>query len=124
MRKIAPLPCQEAYAKRLAALLSFHLHKNILIDDGICVDDLPSMSAVVVAPTGQGKTYLIRKMAELMGINCIIVDCSTLCREGWKGVSLSQRLMAAQKSVTDPAMFAKSILFLDEFDKIAKPKSS
>ena len=118
MQKIAPLPCQEAYARQLAAILSFHIHKNILIDDGTSVDDLPSMSAMVVAPTGQGKTYLIRRMTELLGLSCINVDCSTLCREGWKGVSLSQRLLAAKRSVKDPTVFARSILFLDEFDKL------
>ena len=118
MQKIAPLPCQEAYARRLASILSFHIHKNILVDDGTSVDDLPSMSALVVAPTGQGKTYLIRKMAELLDLNCIIVDCSTLCREGWKGVSLSQRVLASKRSVKDPTVFARSILFLDEFDKL------
>lgn len=119
MRKIAPLPCQENYARQLASILSFHVHKNILMDDGISVDDLPSMSALVVAPTGQGKTYLIRKMAEILDLNCIVVDCSTLAAEGWKGVSLGQRLLAAKKdSGLKEEVFAKSLLFLDEVDKI------
>ena len=118
MRKIAPLPCQKDYARQLASILSFHIHKNTLMDDGISVDDLPSMSAVVVAPTGQGKTYLIRKMAEILDLNCIVVDCSTLAAEGWKGVGLSQRLMAAKDSCAKREVFERSLLFLDEVDKI------
>lgn len=117
MRKIAPLPCQEKYARQLASILSFHVHKNILMDDGISVDDLPSMSAVVVAPTGQGKTYLIRKMAEILDLNCIVVDCSTLAAEGWKGVGLGQRLLAAKEGLKTE-IFERSLLFLDEVDKI------
>lgn len=117
MQHVAPLPTQAAYTRNLAAIISMHIHKNRLIDDGISPDELPAPSAIVVAPTGQGKTYLIRKMAEYVGLNVIIIDCGTLAAEGWKGISLSQRLAAASKEVP-PEVFAKSILFLDEVDKL------
>ena len=118
MQHVAPLPSQAAYARNLAAIFSMHIHKNQLIDDGISSDELPAPSAVVVAPTGQGKTYLIQKMAEYVGLNVIIIDCGTLAAEGWKGISLSQRLAAAFKEVKDEDTFARSFLFLDEVDKL------
>lgn len=90
MRTVAPLPCQKAYLKQLASIMSFHIHRNHLMDEGYLVDDLPPMSAIVIAPTGQGKTFLLRKMAEAIDLNLITVDCSTLAAEGWKGVGLSQ----------------------------------
>lgn len=117
MQHVAPLPSQADYARNLAAIFSMHIHRNQLIDDGIPADELPVPSAVVVAPTGQGKTYLIRKMAECIGLNTIVVDCGTLAAEGWKGISLSQRLAAASKETT-PEAFSRSILFLDEVDKL------
>ena len=118
MRAVAPLPCQKEYLKNLASILSFHIHRNQLMDEGYLVDDLPSMSAIVVASTGQGKTFLLRKMTEVIGVNLITVDCSTLAAEGWKGVGLAQRLLQAQKESKDPHRFACSILFLDEVDKL------
>lgn len=115
---VAPLPCQEEYLRQLATIVSFHIHRNHLMDEGYLADDLPQVSALVVAPTGQGKTYLLRKMAETVGLNLITIDCSTPSAEGWKGMGLSQRLLAAQKEIKDHKVFAQSILFFDEIDKL------
>jgi len=117
-KAVAPLPCQEEYLRQLATIVSFHIHRNHLMDEGYLADDLPPVSALVVAPTGQGKTYLLRKMAETVGLNLITIDCSTLSAEGWKGIGLSQRLLTAQKELNDHKSFARSILFLDEIDKL------
>lgn len=118
LKVVAPLPCQEEYLRQLATIVSFHIHRNHLMDEGYLTDDLPPVSALVVAPTGQGKTYLLRKMAETVGLNLITIDCSTLSAEGWKGIGLSQRLLTAQKELNDHKAFARSILFLDEIDKL------
>lgn len=118
MQRVAPLPSQRAYARSLATIFSMHIHRNQLIDDGVSPDELPAPSAVVVAPTGQGKTFLVRKMAECIGLNTIVIDCGTLTAEGWKGISLSQRLAAAAKEAKNEETFSKSILFLDEVDKL------
>ena len=120
LKRVAPLPSQAAYAQSLASIFSMHIHRNELIDDGFSPDELPAPSAVVVAPTGQGKTFLIRKMAECLNLNVITVDCSTLTPEGWKGSALSQRLSAAKSSAKSERIFLRSILFLDEVDKLAK----
>ena len=118
MQIVAPLPCQEEYLRQLSSILSFHIHRNQLMDEGYLADDLPPVSAIVVAPTGQGKTFLLRKMVEALDLNLITVDCSTLAAEGWKGVGLAQRLLTAQKEAKDPKSFERSILFLDEVDKL------
>lgn len=112
MKTVATLPCQKEYLQKLASILSFHIHRNHLMDEGYLADDLPPMSAIVVAPTGQGKTFLLRKMAESIGLNLITIDCSTLAAEGWKGVGLGQRLLSAQKEAKDAKSFERSILFL------------
>ena len=117
MKHVAPLPCQAAYAHNLAGIFSMHIHRSKLLDEGVSPDDLPAPSGIVVAPTGQGKTYLIRKMAELLELNLITIDCSALSREGWKGTTLSEYLAAAKESARDQKAFERSILFLDEIDK-------
>ena len=118
MKQIAPLPCQEEYLRQLADIMSFHLHRNELMDTGIKAEELPAPSALVVAPTGQGKTFLLRKMSEVANINVIVVDGSTLAAEGWKGVALGQRLLAAKEQIPNGRHFARSILFIDEIDKM------
>ena len=118
LQKVAPLPSQVEYAHNLASIISMHIHRNELIDDGFSPDELPTPSAIVVAPTGQGKTYLVRKMAECLDLHVITIDCSTLSAEGWRGTALSQRLAAAQEEIKDEEAFARSILFFDEIDKL------
>lgn len=118
MQCVAPLPCQQTYVRQLSSLLALHVNKNILLDDGYTPDVLPTASAIVVAPTGTGKTYLLRKMAECLDLNLIAMDCSTLAAEGWKGVGLGQRLLAAKEEAKSAAMFERSVLFLDEVDKL------
>lgn len=116
---VAPLPSQEGYMKSLAGLLAMHLNRNQLIDDGYAPDDLPVPSAIVVAPTGQGKTFLLRKMVKTLNLNLITVDCSTLVGENYKGVSLSQRIAGAMEEAKDEKSFQQSVLFLDEADKLS-----
>lgn len=118
IKQIAPLPCQEEYMRQLASIMSFHLHRNELLDRGMDVDELPAPSAVVVAPTGQGKTFLLQKMAEVAHINVIVVDGSSLSAEGWKGAALGQRILAVREQIKDDTIWSRSILFIDEVDKM------
>jgi ATP-dependent Clp protease ATP-binding subunit ClpX len=118
LQHVAPLPSQAEYARNLASILSMHVHRNELIDDGLSPDELPAPSAIVVAPTGQGKTFLLRKMAESLELNVITIDCSTLSAEGWKGTSVSQRLAAAKEDAKNQRAFERSIVFFDEIDKL------
>lgn len=118
MRTVAPLPCQESYARELAAIFAFHIKKNALMDAGFSADSLPYQGAVVVAPTGTGKTFLLKAAAKILKVNTIIIDCGSLCKDGWKGPSFSQQLMAAKNAAEDRESFERSILFLDEIDKI------
>jgi len=124
MRKVVPLPSQMGYVNDLAAIFSMHIHRNQLMDQGFTADELPVPTAIVVAPTGLGKTYLVRKMAESLDIHFISVDCSTLVSEGFKGVSLSQRLAGARETAKDQKTYERSVLFLDEVDKLCSLDSN
>lgn len=116
--KVAPLPCQENYARQLCNLVAYHCRKNTLIDLGIPVDELPYQGALVIAPTGQGKTYLLRTIAKIVDINVIMMDASTLSHEGWKGNTLSQLLSGNEQELDDYDKWKRSILFIDEIDKM------
>ena len=110
--------------KNLAMILAMHINRNLLMDDGYTPDDLPAPSAIIVAPTGQGKTFLLRKMVKALELNLITVDCSTLVGESYKGVSLSQRIAGAMEEAKDEQVFSRSILFFDEVDKLCATGTS
>lgn len=118
MLNVAPLPCQASYVRQLASVFSVHMKKAELIQAGFSAEDLPAVSAIIIAPTGQGKTFLMQQMAKVLGINLITLDGSALCHEGWRGVSLSQQLVAAKHSQNNEEAFSRSILFVDEVDKL------
>lgn len=118
MDEIAPMPCQQAYAEQLSSIFAYHDRKNMLIDAGFSPDSIPYQGGLVVAPTGQGKTYLLKAAAKILNTNVICLDASSISHEGWKGPSLSQQLLATKHALNDNEKWARSILFLDEFDKI------
>ena len=118
MATMAPLPSQESCARELASIFSFHLTNIALMDVGLVPDELPQQHAIMVAPTGVGKTYLLRHIAKACDVNMIFMDGSSLSRDGWKGASFGQQLSAAKKALDDDDWFARSVLFIDEADKM------
>lgn len=118
MATMAPLPGQESCARDLSAIFSFHLAKMELMDAGFAADELPQQHAIMVAPTGAGKTYLLRHIAKACGVNMIFMDGSSMSRDGWKGASFSQQLLAAKNAAKNYHTFARSVLFVDEADKM------
>lgn len=120
---LVPLQCQERYARQLASLLSMHLKRSALMEYGFPAESLPSCSAIIVSGTGQGKSFILRQMAKTIGVNLIVVDASTLAKETWKGATLGERLLAEKEAAKDMSVFRKSLLFIDEIDKIRMHKS-
>lgn len=118
MATMAPLPGQESCARDLASIFSFHLAKMMLMDAGFAADELPQQHAIMVAPTGAGKTYLLKHIAKACGVNMVFMDGSSMTRDGWKGVSFSQQLWSARNALRDDEKFARSIVFVDEADKM------
>ena len=115
MTTMAPLPSQESCARELAAIFSFHLTKMELMDAGFAADELPQQHAIMVAPTGVGKTYLLRHIAQVCDVNVIFMDGSSVTRDGWKGVSFGQQLWTAKNALKDDEKYARSIVFVDEY---------
>lgn len=112
-QEIVPADFQKNFIKEISSIYSYHIKRHKLIESGYSKDLLPFLSAIIVAPTGSGKTFILKKMAELNGINLISIDGSTLAKEGWKGVSLSKHLISVKDFKNTP-----TILFIDEADKL------
>jgi len=59
------------------------------IECGTDVDDLPTISQLIIASTGSGKTYLISQLAKAAGLGFYTIDASSITPPGYKGINLS-----------------------------------
>ena len=80
--KIIPLNSQQETINNITALLSLHLKKLNALENGAETDFLPTLSELIIAPTGSGKTYLISKLAEAANLPFYTIDCSMLLASG------------------------------------------
>ena len=117
-KDIAILPCQEKCLYDLCALFAYHTKRNALLDMGCDSDVIPYQSGLLVADTGSGKSFLIRAIAKQLDVNVVFIDGSSLSRDGWKGVTLNQQLGAALVSAGDINSLERSVVVIDEFDKM------
>lgn len=109
---IVPLECQKGYEEYVARFLSLHTARFRAILEGI--QDLPVLSILITGPTGSGKSYVMKALAEAAGVNLITIDCSALSRTGWKGNSLNDILCEKLKK----KQMSSTIVWFDEFDKL------
>ncbi|MBE6579289.1 MAG: AAA family ATPase [Ruminococcaceae bacterium] len=114
-QKMVPLPNQWAAQKRIASLIAMHLSKLQALDKGADPGELVSCSAFLVGPTGNGKTYIIKCLAEACGLHFAAIDCTSITQAGVRGKNLGDNLAAIKSE--NPAFFEGGILLLDEADK-------
>ena len=80
---------------------------------------------LIMGPTGVGKTEIIRQISENINIPMTVVDATTYTEVGYVGNSVDHmlyKLLVDAKEDIDLAQ--RSILVIDEFDKLAKSKNS
>lgn len=83
-------------------------------------ENLPQTNIFLCGNSGCGKTYMACKATEAIGFNIVLVNCSILTQQGYRGLNINQALYNSWKSCTSDKKdeFGKSIIILDEFDKI------
>ena len=77
-------------------------------------------SLLSIGPTGCGKTETYKLIAEYLGVPCTIYDCNSLTAAGYVGESVEDVIKKVYaNSGGDKTLAEKSILVLDEIDKLA-----
>lgn len=77
-------------------------------------------NVIVVGPTGVGKTYLIKHIAELIGVPFVKADATKFSETGYVGGDVDDLVRElVQKADGDMDLAEYGIVYIDEIDKLA-----
>jgi len=83
--------------------------------------DLEKSNILLVGPSGSGKTLLARTLARSLGVPFASADATSLSPTGYTGNDVESILTAAYIDAGEDLEWAgRSVIFLDEIDKIAR----
>lgn len=77
-------------------------------------------NVIVVGPTGVGKTYLIKHIAEMIGVPFVKADATKFSETGYVGGDVDDLVRElVQKADGDMELAEYGIIYIDEVDKLA-----
>lgn len=77
-------------------------------------------NVMIVGPTGVGKTYLVKHIAELMGVPFVKADATKFSETGYVGGDVDDLVRElVQKANGDVELAEYGIIYIDEVDKLA-----
>lgn len=84
------------------------------------VSEYVKQNVILLGPTGVGKTYLIRILAQLIGVPFVKADVTKFSETGYVGGDVDDLVRELVRSADGNSHIAShGIVFLDEIDKIA-----
>lgn len=113
-------------AKKIISVAAYNHYKMLLYEkvhsENANVEPQKS-NVIMVGPSGIGKTEIIRALSKFLNVPLAIADCSSLSKSGYVGADpisvLSDLLYRAGNNIEAAET---GIVYLDEFDKLAKRK--
>jgi ATP-dependent Clp protease ATP-binding subunit ClpX len=86
--------------------------------------DYAKQNIIMLGPTGVGKTYLVRTIADLIGVPFVKGDATKYSETGYVGGDVEDLIRElVQKADGDLQLAQYGIVYLDEIDKIATPSN-
>jgi len=118
---------QDEAKKVLATAVCDHYHharmmREIQKRDGNAARDMEfaKQNVLIVGPTGVGKTYLIKHIAELIGVPFVKADATKFSETGYVGADVDDLVRdLVSKANGDVELAEHGIIYLDEVDKLA-----
>src|ERR1051326_5611432 len=111
---------QDDAKKVLSVALCDHYHHVRMAQQGQDQPNYTKQNIILVGPTGVGKTYLIRSIADLIGVPFVKGDATKFSETGYVGgdvEDLVRELLRRADGDVERAQYG--IIYIDEIDKIA-----
>jgi len=94
------------------------------IEGGLPVE-YTKQNVILIGPTGVGKTYLIKHIAELVGVPFVKADATKFSETGYVGGDVEDLVRdLVAKAGGDAGLAQYGIIYIDEIDKIASSVSA
>jgi ATP-dependent Clp protease ATP-binding subunit ClpX len=111
---------QDEAKKVLSVALCDHYHHVRMALEGRDQPNYTKQNIILLGPTGVGKTYLIRSIADLIGVPFVKADATKFSETGYVGgdvEDLVRDLLRRADGDVERAQYG--IIYIDEIDKIA-----
>ena len=110
-------------AKKILSVAAYNHYKRMKydLDNNGSDDEIDKSNVIIMGPTGCGKTAMLSHLSKLLDIPFAVTDASSLTEAGFVGadveVAVRNLYYAAGKDIEKTE---HGIIYLDEFDKIAR----
>jgi endopeptidase Clp ATP-binding regulatory subunit ClpX len=111
---------QDEAKKVLAITVCDHYHHVRAAARGHAVANYIKQNVLVMGPTGVGKTYLVKCLAELIGVPMVRADATKFTETGYVGGDVEDLVRdLVTQAEGDKEIAQYGIIYLDEVDKLA-----
>jgi len=111
---------QDDAKKALSIAVCDHYNHVKACERGDDLRDYVKQNVILIGPTGVGKTYLIKTIADLIGVPFVKADATKFSETGYVGGDVEDLVRElVQRADGDLKLAQYGIIYLDEVDKIA-----
>ena len=110
-------------AKKILSVAAYNHYKRMKydIDNHGVADEIDKSNVIIIGPTGCGKTAMLSHLSKLLDIPFAVTDASSLTEAGFVGADVEVAVRNLYYAAgMDVAKTEHGIIYLDEFDKIAR----
>ncbi len=110
-------------AKKILSVAAYNHYKRMKYDleNKSGVDEIDKSNVIILGPTGCGKTAMLSHLSKLLDIPFAVTDSSSLTEAGFVGADVEVAVRNLYYAAgMDIEKTEHGIIYLDEFDKIAR----